>query len=532
MSSYHDLAPHRQQLLKELYESLQTGKVEEKLSITYGDDKIVAIFGLEAPVWLKEDGTGYKVTETDILVFTREGFLDQLPSPQRFQDDFLLNTTKIQHAVESLSVRDNQASNSEETDPAFPTVFICYSHQDMSFVNQVTADLNRQGIATWRDKDNIPGHIASNTVGWRQAIQSEGLPNATHMVVILSPDAVESAEVQSEWNWFIRQKKPVYPVLYRDCEIPYRLESLQIYDLSDNYWDGFSMLVRALTGEPIKYAHSSNRKHYIMISIDDISNQQAKRYRAKLLVSNYDDEYVLRTAIYQANEHLKDVVEHRSSQFKKLWGDTSPHFIHLLVYGDLTDQMPIAESYWRDPSSESAKNIHIPECDDSVEDIEIRFAHIPRDVWKEHVESQVMSKTDFIKEVRRWDSFVNELLRKTRTLDDQFAASKIELLAFDKGMAGLTKEYQEIVKDVNDDLTTGLFECKDTEDSFFVTNGSLTNVFLVYTQLGLSTWVDAQSRYKVFKGYWGDFLEDYEKLSFEMNKLTGTGLQISGLNHD
>lgn len=250
----YDLEPRHQQLLEELYDGLRDGKVEEELSVAYGDDAISAIFGLESPAWLKQDGTGYKVTKADLLVLVREGFLTRLPSPQRFQDNFLINTARIRRVVENWSGKDNRVTpvegkpNDGETGQAEPRVFICYSHKDMEFVNRLDQDL-QSSVRTWRDVNDIPSHIAANTEGWRRVIQNEGLPRSTHMVVVLSPDSVASAEVESEWNWFLRHGRPVYPLVHRDCDISYRLENLQMYDLRTDYAGEVARLVRVLSGE-------------------------------------------------------------------------------------------------------------------------------------------------------------------------------------------------------------------------------------------------------------------------------------------
>lgn len=127
-------------------------------------------------------------------------------------------------------------------------VFICYSRKDIDIADRLTADLNAQGITTWRDVDDIPGHIASNTSGWRRAVD-EGLRQCTHMIVVLSPNSVESREVEAEWNYFLSQRRPVYPVLHRECDIPYRLMALQIWDLHTNYKKTVGQLAAALSGE-------------------------------------------------------------------------------------------------------------------------------------------------------------------------------------------------------------------------------------------------------------------------------------------
>ncbi len=127
-------------------------------------------------------------------------------------------------------------------------VFICYSHKDKRFAERLASDLRARGAPVWRDVDDIPKSVAARTTTWRDAV-NRALRESTHQIVILSPDAVSSAEVSAEWNYFLSSGKPVLPVVARDCEIPYRLYSLQYYDLREDYDAGFKTLVEALYGE-------------------------------------------------------------------------------------------------------------------------------------------------------------------------------------------------------------------------------------------------------------------------------------------
>ena len=124
-------------------------------------------------------------------------------------------------------------------------VFIAYSRKDRRFVDRLAADLREAGVPVWRDVDDIPTDVAANTVSWRNAVD-HALRECTHMIVVISPDSVASPEVQAEWNYFLSQGRPVYPLLIRDAEIPYRLYTLQIWDFRQNYHDMLEQLIRIL----------------------------------------------------------------------------------------------------------------------------------------------------------------------------------------------------------------------------------------------------------------------------------------------
>jgi outer membrane protein assembly factor BamB len=129
------------------------------------------------------------------------------------------------------------------------SVFICYSRKDAAFTDRLCADLRARGVAIWRDVDNIPGHVDASSEGWRMAIQ-QALNECDTMIIILSPDSIASKEVSAEWNYFLTRRQDVraYPVQARECEVPYRLWALNVWDLRTDYAAKVDHLASVLTG--------------------------------------------------------------------------------------------------------------------------------------------------------------------------------------------------------------------------------------------------------------------------------------------
>ncbi len=71
-------------------------------------------------------------------------------------------------------------------------IFISYSHLDTRFVNQLTADLQRNGIEVWIDQSGIRGGEA-----WSKAIV-EGINNCDAFLSVLSPNSTASRNVTKE----------------------------------------------------------------------------------------------------------------------------------------------------------------------------------------------------------------------------------------------------------------------------------------------------------------------------------------------
>jgi hypothetical protein len=122
-------------------------------------------------------------------------------------------------------------------------IFISYSRKDEAFARKLTVWLHETlGVGVWIDVDDIPVGIK-----WSAAIQ-DGLDNCEVMVVIISPEAMKSVNVEDEWQYFLDQDKPVVPILLRSAPIPYQLRRIQYIDFSvrEEYNDSLRKLLTEL----------------------------------------------------------------------------------------------------------------------------------------------------------------------------------------------------------------------------------------------------------------------------------------------
>jgi TIR domain len=117
--------------------------------------------------------------------------------------------------------------------------FFSYSHVDTDFTIRLTGDLKAAGAMIWLDKDIAPGDR------WDMTVQ-DALKNCQHLLVILSPDSVNSPNVLDEVAFGLDTKKTVIPILYRECEIPFRLGRVQWIDFRTDYAHGLERLVERL----------------------------------------------------------------------------------------------------------------------------------------------------------------------------------------------------------------------------------------------------------------------------------------------
>ena len=139
-------------------------------------------------------------------------------------------------------------------------VFISHSSIDKPFVERLAGDLlSGEGIDAWLDKwEILPGDRIPDKL-------EEGLSSANVFLLVLSPESVKSQWVSYEKGaWLTAQveeeklakaekrtpSRRLIPVLYKDCEKPFFLQSFLHVSINDqNYDEGFQKLVRGIRGE-------------------------------------------------------------------------------------------------------------------------------------------------------------------------------------------------------------------------------------------------------------------------------------------
>jgi TIR domain/PEGA domain len=124
-------------------------------------------------------------------------------------------------------------------------IFISYAREDQTFVFRLARELRTRGISIWLDQWDIsPG------ADWNQSID-RALRETERFIVILSPAAVTSRQVRAEIQAAIDTAKAVFPVLYKDCEVPRVIRLYQFIDFRDDheYSQRLERLAEVLHGE-------------------------------------------------------------------------------------------------------------------------------------------------------------------------------------------------------------------------------------------------------------------------------------------
>jgi hypothetical protein len=119
-------------------------------------------------------------------------------------------------------------------------VFFSYARADAEFVLKLATDLRSAGVDLWIDQLDIPAGAE-----WDRSVE-DALKACPCFLVVLSPTSVASQNVMDEASFAIGEDKLIIPVLYQDCDIPFRLKRLQYIDFCGDYDSAYTKLLNAL----------------------------------------------------------------------------------------------------------------------------------------------------------------------------------------------------------------------------------------------------------------------------------------------
>lgn len=99
-------------------------------------------------------------------------------------------------------------------------IFISHAHEDAAFVHQLCDSLHARGASFWRYDLDVP--LGQD---WREEVDA-ALDDARVLLLVLSPAALRSANVEREWRAALKAHKPIVPVMIQDTLLPRALKNL------------------------------------------------------------------------------------------------------------------------------------------------------------------------------------------------------------------------------------------------------------------------------------------------------------------
>lgn len=187
-------------------------------------------------------------------------FGEDMPDPRAYNPDLpahivdILRTATAMHVEArhpsagalmnalSLALTGQQAITEGVSDFTPGKTFISYARANSNYVHPLTEALRKLGVRVWIDQEIPPG------ANWDQAVQ-QSLDACDRMLLVLSKQAVESRNVADEWSYYLDEQKPIYPLIYEACDLPFRLRRLQHIMATNSVEHDAAAVTRILAGK-------------------------------------------------------------------------------------------------------------------------------------------------------------------------------------------------------------------------------------------------------------------------------------------
>lgn len=121
-------------------------------------------------------------------------------------------------------------------------IFVSYARVDSAFVDKLQASLLERGFDVWVDTRRLEGGDI-----FAQAIEHE-INRCDVMLVILSPDAVQSTWVRKEISYAQAAKKRMVPLMWRRVDrVPIEVADVEYISFEQAYDDGLDRLIATMS---------------------------------------------------------------------------------------------------------------------------------------------------------------------------------------------------------------------------------------------------------------------------------------------
>jgi hypothetical protein len=118
--------------------------------------------------------------------------------------------------------------------------YINFSPPDIYFASQLAEDLGKMGVTVWFDPTSEPDEVS-----WATGVHP-ALEECSHMVVVLTPEAVKDEDVSQSWAYFREQRKPIIVAQAGPSDLPDSLRRYPRYDFEADYKAAFRELIQKL----------------------------------------------------------------------------------------------------------------------------------------------------------------------------------------------------------------------------------------------------------------------------------------------
>ena len=199
------------------------------------------------------------------------------------------------------------------------TIFVSYSSKDRPFALGLVKELQKLGANVWIDQLGIG--LGEN---WDNAIE-EALEKSETLMLILSPTAVASQNVQDEVSIAINTNKKMVPILIKECQLPMRWQRRQYADLANNPDKAINDILKFLGLKEKAAANIKNLLNLIGVAeapkpATATENQDTgKLQESPTIPSSIDHHEESKIDLLVSEAQIDKAIEMHRKGFKKNW---------------------------------------------------------------------------------------------------------------------------------------------------------------------------------------------------------------------
>src|SRR5215831_18481154 len=105
-------------------------------------------------------------------------------------------------------------------------IFVSYSRKDMDFIRRLAGDLETAKYDVWWDITDLRGGD-----DWPRVIPA-AIASSNFILVVLSPNAVNSEWVEKEYTQALDLHKKIIPVMFAKSPVPFALNTINYVNFS------------------------------------------------------------------------------------------------------------------------------------------------------------------------------------------------------------------------------------------------------------------------------------------------------------
>lgn len=418
-------------------------------------------------------------------------------------------------------------------------IFISYARDDLEIAKKFYADLkNEENIKPWLDIfDLLPGQDWDRTI-------TQAIKKSDYFLALLSSNSVtKRGFIQKELRiamGLLDEIPPdqifIIPVRLHECNpVHEELQRLHWVDIfpPSSYDIGIKKILQTINNEPnnltknsqtlkmnqAKQDDHSDKIEYSVLSLNDVSHGNAKRYSANIFINpTLSRELIIKTINY-ATFDLSKRQYYRDEISKKRWGNHLAHVVWIFAYTSLED-VSIANWFCRSQwISESLNQTYAPiriQGEDIGDNIIVDWNNNHKQISIFYHEN-ILTKEEYLDQLRLIITPAIKTIDKAMGYTKKYEALKINHSKYLENMKRLEQELTKLYLKATD-IGLPPIECKELSDSFQNAMATGHNIVLPFSDNGLKTWPQKNREYLVNSAI-KNYEKDLKHFEFELKKI-------------